>query len=313
MENDMKVPQLPLRLKQAIQQKKLVVFLGAGVSKYAGLGDWNDLKYQLIDGCRANGIAQEIFRAELKAHSNYYECFQILKNHDRENYDRIIKKFLNPKDENRTIFKRLISFIQKLEPLSIVTLNVDPLLFEHAGENGDKVYLSDIKIIGECSPFEIKSKKIFYFHGIHDFSRDGKTSWVFNDFDLEERYSKTDSAPFLHALFSGNYTVLFLGFSFNDERLLKHARIPSALANEITEKQKDPLHYNLTPKKPNNKKIINQYFYGVETVEYELVSDDVNEYKNFEETLKAWAKEIENEQVLLDETAEIPEEGPRGN
>jgi len=44
------LPEIPVEIKQAIERKQLIVFLGSGVSMAGGLPSWEQLAHNVIKG-----------------------------------------------------------------------------------------------------------------------------------------------------------------------------------------------------------------------------------------------------------------------
>lgn len=263
------LPEFPEEAKIAAQEKRLVVFLGAGLSCAAGMKDWDSLKDNLINECRPNTSTQDDIRAQWR-NMKFYECFTAMKGADKTNYESVFKDALKiGGDINVKSYKHWIDIIKGWGAVSIVTTNVDTLLIN----NGNFKH-EDFRKPSECSAQEIRSNKIFFVHGL------GKES-VFDLHDRDELYDKSTLKAFLYTLF-GAYCVLFIGFSLRDDELLKFAK----LGRFLTEKDDSPLfHIALLPEEENNRSE-ELKIYGIKPYFYPL--KDGNKYANFIPTLEKW-------------------------
>ena len=304
-------PDLPDAILKASAEHRLVLFIGAGLSCAAGLRDWRDLKDTLISNVQV-GPGQDLgtLRQNL-AGLGYYECFSEIKKQDPDSYRQVMRDFLTPATTMKQKFKNLFNHLKTLDPISVVTLNMDTFLLD------DETFAwAEKRKIGQCWPWEISQRRLFFFHGYVSHVGGDEEKWVFNREELESRYDKHDDASrFLHGLFSGHYTVLFVGFSFSDQKLLTHALLPKFTQDEIygITKNRKPFHYALIDSVSadnedsgcNKNKLKN---YGIEPIIYKyLESDPLNSYSNFDRTLESWAS---GRAVVTEQSPSIPEEGP---
>jgi hypothetical protein len=266
-------PALPGEIVKAASERRLVIFLGAGISCAAGLPSWNSLKDELIMEMRLYADEDDGVRSQLRE-MNFYKCFQAVSLRDRTIYDKIIKKSLKLSGGgiNLSRFQQLIKSLKSLKPVSFVTTNVDDLLYDCRGFNTGQFRKKE-----QCYAHEIPEDKVFCLHGSAEQN-------IFKNDDLNELYQRSTFQNFLSTLFS-TYNVLFVGFSFRDDELLKHAELPP-----LPERGTDNLirHFALLSSdhtKPPPLEL--STFYGIKALPYENAD---GKHDNFPSTILSWER-----------------------
>ena len=261
---------MPEAIKVAAEERRLLIFLGAGISCAAGLPSWDRLKETLVQKYKLRLGALEDERHKV-SQMDFYECFGQIHRSDRDTYDSELKKALACNDPTKlTIFKKWIKQIKLLKPSAIITTNIDNLI-PNCG-----VFMSEqLRFKGECCPQELRDNKVFCLHG-------NISDNVFNLFDIDTLYSLRDFQNFLHNVF-GSYCVLFLGYSCREKRLLEFARINNRF---MYKNSSFYCHYALLP----NNNMINtlelEQYYGIKVLSYDNSKDN---YENFIPTIESWA------------------------
>ena len=190
-------------IKQANENDRLAIFVGAGVSKssdtdYISLPLWSDLIDELKSGLAITEDLDYLKLAQL-----YYLEF------GEQTYNQTLKKYfpedITPSSLHRTILK--------VSPRIVITTNWDYIIenaIEQEGYLYDKI-CTDKDLVSSTSPNKfIKIHGDFKNHNIV-FKEDDYLNYSKN-FPLIENYIKS--------IFS-THTVLFLGYSYNDINL-KH-------------------------------------------------------------------------------------------
>ncbi|HCV04661.1 MAG TPA: hypothetical protein DG048_18650 [Pseudoalteromonas sp.] len=188
-------------IKQANEDNRLAIFVGAGVSKssdtdYISLPLWSDLINQLKSDLSINEELDYLKLAQL-----YYLEF------GEQTYTQTLKRYfpedINPSSLHRTILK--------LGAHIIITTNWDCIIenaIEQEGYLYDKI-CTDKDLVSSTSPNKlIKIHGDFKSHNIV-FKEDDYLNYSIN-FPLIENYVKS--------IFS-THTILFLGYSYNDINL----------------------------------------------------------------------------------------------
>jgi len=250
---------------------KVVLFIGAGLSKVAGCYDWDSLvkkmgKHDYIKG-----------RVELKQLEGRSDNIEIMEFYKRE-FDKypdgrkifwgIIMEAILKKDpvkfQNKYI--PLVKYLKKIKPFPpIITTNVDSCLEEAGIIACNNVYHK----IEEFNATNLKSNSIFHIHG---YITDLENS-LFTKTRYLQRYEKKKFQEFLKTVFS-EYSVLFLGYSLRD----------SEIKNILLKIKTDKKHFALVSSDDgftSSQKIMFSEVYGIEIVEYGAVS-------NFEYFISSW-------------------------
>jgi len=283
------LPSLPNEIKIAAKERRLLIFLGAGISCAAGLPSWEEVKGILLKKCRDKFVEDPIRFQEI-SNMPYYECFSEVFRIDRDTYNKELNKALSCNDEQLDIFKKLINTIKKLNPCSIITTNVDDLLTRCGLYTPDKFRYRE-----QCCPQELREDKVFCLHGT-------KENAVFNRFELVGLYGNPDFKNFLYNVF-GSYSVLFLGYSFKDEALRETMRINVYYQ---TQKEDYTFHYALLPSDAQINEILYQRQFGIRIIRYD---NSKQNYENFIPTIESWTgvkPEAKKPRGKKDSRAQVP-------
>lgn len=188
-----------LRLQEASNQGKLVVFVGAGVSANSGVPNWANLIKSFKDELQDN-IGKE---------TDYLKVAQIYKNtRDKKDYFEKIRKVLR---EGNVAYNPIHNAILHLNPNHIITTNYDNLI-EQAIQANYKQY--DIIRRDSDLPDYRYPNKVVKMHG--DFSADNIVLAEDDYYNYGRNFPLIRS--FVTSLFTTN-VVLFIGFSFDDLNL----------------------------------------------------------------------------------------------
>lgn len=255
----MKINDIHIRnIKQANEEDRLAIFIGAGVSKssdteYIRLPSWSDLISELKSDL---GITEEI--DYLKLAQLYHLEF------GEQGYHQALKKYF-PEDITPSSLHRKIL---DLNPRVIITTNWDYII-ENAIEQEGHLYdtiCTDKDLVKSTS-----QKKFIKIHGDfknHNivFKEDDYLNYSRN-FPLIENYIKS--------IFS-THTVLFLGYSYNDinlKHIMKWVQSHSTSA--------PPMYLvNFTTNKPQESYLRN---HGITTIILDSENFPINEIDHLEE------------------------------
>ncbi|MGI5950193.1 SIR2 family protein, partial [Peptoniphilus sp.] len=203
----------PDELVEAIQNNKLVIFAGAGVSMGAptSLPSFAELSDQIFK-------LTNIDRLENEAEEQYLGRVNDL-GHTVQKY---VCEILNNKNLNPNFYHKTLIELFSNNDVKIVTTNYD-LMFE--------------KSLGECNvdiysypalPHGDKIKGIIHLHGNVLKSED----IVLTDADFGKAYMYYKNATnFLKQLFESDYIILFVGYSYSDIVLKYFTKALPALPN----------------------------------------------------------------------------------
>ena len=195
-------------IQKAIENNKLVIFVGAGVSRNSGIPTWPELIKELAKdlGIRAKGKDSEgndVFGNDefLKIPQYYYN-----ERNEKEYYDKI-KEVLDKDSQPNEIHK----IIFELNPTHIITTNYDNLLEKQARQ-----IQTNIKYCKAANDIELSTAPncnfIIKMHGEFDniVLKESDYDAYSNNFKLTETYVK--------GLFA-THTILFVGFSAEDSNI----------------------------------------------------------------------------------------------
>lgn len=179
---------------QAMQEQRLCIFIGAGVSKSSGdLPGWEDIVNALKS--ELNDCKEQDF---LKIAQLYFLEFG-----EKKYYERIQELF-----SCHYVPSTVHHLILQLEPEKIITTNWDSLLEQTVTEG---FYLYDTIVNDQELSESTLPKKIIKMHG--DFNH---RNIVFKEDDyLNYEYNFPLLSNYIKGILS-SHTILFLGYSFND-------------------------------------------------------------------------------------------------
>ena len=195
-------------IQKAIENNKLIVFVGAGVSRNSGIPTWEELIKELAKdiGIKAKGKdsnGNEVFSNDdfLKIPQYYFN-----ERKEKEYYDKvkeILDKDFQPNEIHKMIFE--------LNPAHIVTTNYDNLLEQQANR-----FQTKRKYCKAASDIELATAPncnfIIKMHGEFDniVLKESDYDSYSNNFKLIETHIK--------GLFA-THTILFVGFSADDSNV----------------------------------------------------------------------------------------------
>jgi hypothetical protein len=201
------------RLRDAVRQKRpLVIWVGAGASRWAGLPGWHDSARLMrnIFSKRLPRFPRDIAEQRLEVH-DYPGVFQLCKDSDEALFNETLVGQLS-RPSPGPIYAQLIDGLRKVTPLQIVTTNVDLCLEQGIG-TVDVMERSDLERCGDAivgrTPFIAK------LHG----SISAVQSTVFTSSDYAQIKGSTSYIGAVKSIFS-LASVLFLSYGVNDEYVL---------------------------------------------------------------------------------------------
>lgn len=191
-------------IKKAKDQNRLIIFVGAGVSKNSDLPDWEQLIRVFIDKLNyPNRDGEKLSSDEyLKIPQYYYNIY------GKEEYEKVIKEELDRKGEPNDIHK----LIFKLNPMHIITTNYDRLLEDTIIEQR---MLFDVISKDRDLLDSKKNNYIIKMHG--DIKELGNIVLKENDY-LNYSQNHILIETYIKSLLVSN-TFLFIGYSLNDYNL----------------------------------------------------------------------------------------------
>lgn len=197
-----------LRSRSNPQDCTLVPFIGAGASKALGLPLWKDLvkEYHSCVSCSIDfeklcsdysddfpKIASEIFKATGSNISKYQAFMSSIKPTEASFVD---------------LHTTLLRFYKKL-----ITTNYDTA-FEEADKDNSQHWNNNINLMyfpGNLNPLDFQKNSIAHIHG-----HVNQNAFIFREEEYDAGYNKTSEViDFIRAIIK-KYSLLFIGFSFED-------------------------------------------------------------------------------------------------
>ena len=178
-------------LAEELEKGKLIVFVGAGVSKNSGLPDWKEL---IKDYAEYRGIKEFTSKQFLTIPEEVFERFGSLK------YYEIAEKRFSGKYVPNSIHR----ILKKMNLTYIVTTNYDTLIEDE---------IKNLQIVSkdEDLPYTNSNRMLIKMHG--DF-KNKNIVLKKSDYDNYEK-----NFPLISTLIKGLFTtntILFIGYSYND-------------------------------------------------------------------------------------------------
>lgn len=259
-------------IKKAADENKLIIFVGAGISRLCGLPSWDEAANDLLNLCvkqpnceftfyDMNRVISNIKDAREKITIGYY----LLRKIDDSNMKFqkwLVKIFtLKNKKNNKRLF-RIKNALRKLTNV-IISTNVDLLLDDDFSQ--EKIYYKREELNRIKSKLQLNDCQLWHIHG----SIKCPSETVFTTKDYLERYTNEKFRDGLHNILSnGQYTILFIGYGCSELQLLDF------LVNSETDKDQERL-YLLQPYFKSDECIYNAeepYYrdYGIQLIQYPI-------------------------------------------
>lgn len=275
------IPLVPQALKDAVDEGRLVVFVGAGVSRLLGCCGWDELARSLVKACHEAGYISfkefETLTRESDHRKSISICFHIMAE-DNKNpslFYRHLKRALKP---NKKLAKRYPVYeeLWKLGAI-FVTTNADELF--------DKLFIGPASICSaDAFPTEwFDRTKLYHLHG----KATEPQSLVFTVDQYIKRYRSPRIRAFLETLFK-DYTILFVGYGLAELQLLEYLVLSN---NKETNEVR---HYFLMPMFRGEEHLLEfqrDYYkkFGIEVIAYDITE---NGHNQLYEVVKKWQSEI---------------------
>ncbi len=294
---------VPREIIDAAAEGKLVVFIGAGVSRLVGSMGWEQLARNLVEKCykttRPSGDRcisfreRDILRQETDHKKTITICHHILETNGAE--DGFYQEFeqaldgTRPSSESANIYRELVRL-----PAVFVTTNADT----HFG--CDPYFRSERILYTPASfdPSRIEPRKLYQIHGV----KTDRKSLVFTVDQYITQYNNPDFVRFMKCLFS-QYVILFMGYGLGEFELLdflftKYGE--SRRADDALETR----HFALLPYFRDDVNILgfDQSYYGRLRIKVLGYQKDVDGYEQLYYVVKEWNKEILQVSPFLPQT-----------
>lgn len=291
------IPDLPDAIKAAVNNGKLALFVGAGVSRVMGCQGWADLARDLVSACFDQGYINFDEKERLSQGQDHRKtitiCDHLMSNvHSNAGlfYD-LLRSALQP---NPTLEARypIYTELSRFRGVSVTT-NADEL-FDRLFDTTAIVYRPR-----DFPDAPDGSTRLYHLHG----SIIDENSLVFRLKDYIDLYNENSNIQrFLKSLFV-NYTVLFVGYGLDELELLEYV-ISSNNQNRYIQ------HYRLLPMFEGDDHILEfeRSYYnqlGIEVIPYDIKTVG---YSQIYHVLQSWQQQIDRVTKSLVNAYEIIEQ-----
>ena len=228
-------------MKMALKRDKLVIFVGAGVSKNSGIPTWGQMVRQFAE--RMGYPVDRLSTTEYIRIPQYFYGMDQSKDH--EEYYRILQEVI-ALDVKPNPLNQLIA---QIHPKHIVTTNYDKLMDEIA---------EGYEIIREEKDF-LKASTNHYLIKMHG-DMDQVRNIVFKEDDYLQ-YSETHrlTETFLKSLLI-DHVFVFVGYSLNDYNLNTFTSWIDYIAQEMNVKEHMHKNYFLSSSNHASKQYLHRYY-----------------------------------------------------
>lgn len=231
-------------LSFALKREKLVIFVGAGVSKNSGLPTWGQIVHAFAReiGYPTKGrlATEEYIRIP-----QYYYCLDESENHSA--YYSLIKSMIPENIQPNLLDKLIVS----LHPKHIVTTNFDTLLDQVAA--GYEIIREDRDLLTGIS-----AHYLLKLHG--DIRHPEKMVFKEDDY-LHYSHTHRLMETFLKSLLI-DHVFLFVGYSLNDYNLKTFVSWIEYIAEEMRVKEDMHHNYFLSSSLHAGKEYLRKYYEG---------------------------------------------------
>ena len=293
--NSSQIPHLPDEIITALDRKKLVVFLGAGVSRIIGCQGWAEQSKHMVNKCHTivdnnnnkllNENQVELLNEHFDPKKRITICSHLLKNAGYDDsFISLMKKSLKA-DEDKIkdydIYKELV----KLRALFITT-NFD--------EYFDKKFISErIAYLPEEFVKKPDWNKLYKIHG----TISNKKSLVCTVPQYLKQYNNPDYISFLNHIIK-YYTILFIGYGLEEFELLDFIFTKGVDPESIQSK-----HYILQRIRSHDEIDLHKAYYnqfGINVIPY-VVNEDNKDYQLYH-VVQNWATEADQRSGYMNES-----------
>jgi hypothetical protein len=194
-------------------RRPIIFWIGAGASAWAGYPLWQELASQMHTRFTREAIQYDRSEATIElTEDRFSDLFERMRLSDQPMYFKMLVQAFSPMP-TKPVYSRMVRALQSIEPLNILTTNVDEVL-EHQLPDAIIVQNSDIERISTL----LQDRKSFICK-LHGTSSTVGTM-VFAKTDYERLKKDHAYLLALRGLFS-TATVIFLGYSLRDDYLIQ--------------------------------------------------------------------------------------------
>lgn len=273
------------QIYDAFQNKKLVTFVGAGISSLWGCDRWEDLSNQIID----DFFEEDVFdyrTAELLKETfskNPRKLLTITKNKNSALYKKKIRERLVVNQSKKNKLPNLFDNLRRMGNI-FVTTNIDECFTE-------KFRLEEILWGNKIDDSKIEENRLFQLHG----NFQSEDSWIMTLDEYIRHYRSPNIKRFLEKIFGGDYYIIFLGYGINELEIIDYT------ISKFDENRKSRISRNFFVLQPYFRS--DQSMYELEQLYFDDIKThiipyaiDSFGYKQIDEIIREWMTFVNNEQ-----------------
>lgn len=289
---------LPEQVTQAGLNGDLILFVGAGVSRLVGLPSWSELAAYVLEDLRKAGFLNYSEIEQLK-NQEPKKLLSIARLIAEENGTKLdITKHLSGKSEGHSIYKTINDI-----GCSCVTTNYDELLAPRYMQamDGSQTPVTPHRV-AEREKFFARlldePGTVVHLHGCITKPQ----TMIVTTKDYLEHYDHENVQNFLGELFARK-TVVFLGYGLEEAEILEHI-LRRGRVSQTQELKRFAIQGFFRSQQPLYEKLHNYYekSFGVQLLGF---IRDHEDYVGLENTVKAWAEQLEIHKPPLATDAEF--------
>jgi hypothetical protein len=289
------IPLLPEAIKEAVNNDKLAVFIGAGVSRIIGCIGWEQLGKDLVNRCFSTH--------NLHPCISFREKETLLSITDHKKLITICHHILKTNNHESVFFEELERSLEA-DPKLVKTYDVYNELYGLHGlfvtTNMDRHFDSKfipsriVYRVEDFDPSHIDRTKLYHIHG----SIADRDSLVLTVRQYIQRYNEPRLVEFIRRIFEG-YVVLFVGYGVNEFELLD-----LLIQKHDPNEGKELKHFTLRGFYRGEDRILEyeQAYYtdmGIQVLPFEK---DAKGYNQIYEVIRSWNREINATSTYLYDT-----------
>ncbi|MFA4843948.1 MAG: SIR2 family protein [Candidatus Margulisiibacteriota bacterium] len=273
------IPTIPPQIKDAAANGKLVVFYGAGVSRIIGCDGWEELSNRLIDEAFERKLISFFEKTRAKEKYPPRKAISIIKDQlEPETFKNILLEALTEKNDKKKQFPIYDKLI-RLRGI-YVTTNIDSCF--DGKFDSEMIFATP----SEIATATIRNNSLFHLHGS---IREG-CPIILTTSEYLFHYNNDQIQQFLRRIFSGDFTVLFIGYSMSEIEVLDYI----LLKGKGSSKEHIVGNYLLLPFFEAEKAMLKHercYFSQLNTMVIPYAIDKKG-YEQLYDVIESWEREI---------------------
>ncbi|HQM80514.1 MAG TPA: SIR2 family protein [Syntrophorhabdaceae bacterium] len=276
------IPELRKKIRDAIANERLIVFIGAGASSIIGCLRWRQLAEHLIElSYKKEKI--NFWEKERLKNNDPRKIISIMENElSKEDYEKAIEDSLKI-DPGRKIKYPIYDHLIKLRGIYITT-NIDTC-FDPFFEPS-RIFINPEQFKRD----NLKQNNLFKLHGT---ITDHKTV-IFTIQDYIRHYNRKEVKEFLQYVFNGDFSVLFVGYSLEELEILDYVLLKGDFEKTKSKDVVEEKHFLLLPFYKSEEGLFRfeqSYFksLGVFTISYAI---DEKGYEQLYYVIEKWEKDV---------------------